>query len=285
MFDMMFFYVALVGSSLAGLIDLKTTEIPDKIPYAMIAFGIIGYLIKSIIIGSYFPILFSIMTGLIFLGFGLLMYFGGQWGGGDAKILSAIGFLLPYSIFQTKTLFSFPLSYFFNVFLIGAAYMIVYIFILSFIKREIWKEFFKYFKQNSLKLIKLNLIFALSIMIFSSFAAYFYAYPFYFFIKLGGFLMIGTFLFFLFWKFAKTVETVGFKKKIPVSKLKEGDVLESSKIWEGITKEQLRKIKKSKKKYVTIKDGVRFAPAFPLALLFTFYYGDAIFWILNYFIF
>lgn len=147
MFDMIFFYIALTGSGLAGLIDLKTTEIPDKIPYVMIAFGLIGHIITSIIIGSYWPILFSVITGLIFLGFGFLMYFGGQWGGGDAKILSAIGFLLPYSVFQGRTLFSFPLSYFLNVFLVGAAYMIIYISILSFIRRDILTSFFKYFKK------------------------------------------------------------------------------------------------------------------------------------------
>ena len=100
----------------------------------------------------------------------------------------------------------------------------------------------------------------------------------------GFFVILGTFGFFLFWKFAKTVENVGFKKKISVSKLREGDVLESSRIWEGITKEQLRKIKNSGKKYVKIKDGVRFAPSFSLALIFTYFQGDAIFWLIRYFI-
>ena len=80
------------------------------------------------------------------------------------------------------------------------------------------------------------------------------------------------------------LKNVGFKKKIPVSKLREGDVLESSRIWEGITKEQLKKIKDSRKRYVKIKDGVRFAPSFSLALIFTYFQGDAIFWLIKYFI-
>ncbi|MEM7825783.1 MAG: hypothetical protein QW412_02915, partial [Candidatus Aenigmatarchaeota archaeon] len=79
---------------------------------------------------------------------------------------------------------------------------------------------------------------------------------------------------FLIWKFTKSVEEVGFKKKIPVSKLRVGDVLAESKIWEGITQRDLMKIKKSGKKFVVIKEGVRFAPAFSLALLFTVYLGD-----------
>ena len=48
------------------------------------------------------------------------------------------------------------------------------------------------------------------------------------------------------------------------------------KIWEGITEKELKKIKKSGKKFIWIKEGVRFAPAFPLALLFTILVGDGI---------
>lgn len=283
MFEIIFFLVALTGSGLAGIIDLKTTEIPDKIPYIMIILGIIGHSLISGILWDINPLILSLVIGSIFLGFGFLMYFAGQWGGGDAKILGAIGFLLPS--FELKNiLFPFPVSFFFNVFLVGAIYMIIYIFILSLIRKDIWIYLFKYFRKNYKKIIKYNLIFILSAFIFGIYTFYAYAYPLFLILRFGFFIIIGTLGFFLFWKFAKTVENVGFKKKIPVSELKEGDVLESSKIWEGITKKELKKIKASKKKYVKIKDGVRFAPAFPLALLFTYFYGDAIFWILNYYL-
>jgi prepilin signal peptidase PulO-like enzyme (type II secretory pathway) len=86
----------------------------------------------------------------------------------------------------------------------------------------------------------------------------------------------------LLWKFVKVVEDVGFKKRISVSKLKVGDVLLESKRWDGITEAELRKIKKSGKKFVTIKTGVRFGPVFSLALLFTFFYGDITFFLTRY---
>jgi prepilin signal peptidase PulO-like enzyme (type II secretory pathway) len=87
------------------------------------------------------------------------------------------------------------------------------------------------------------------------------------------FVAIGLFAVF---KFAKSVEEIGFRKKIPVSKLKVGDILNESRELEGITEKELEKIKKSGKKFVTIKEGIRFGPAFPLALLFTLYFGDGI---------
>ncbi len=71
------------------------------------------------------------------------------------------------------------------------------------------------------------------------------------------------------------------KKRIPVSKLRVGDVLLSSKLWEGITEKELKRIKRSGKRYVRIKEGVRFGPAFPLALLFTIYFGDTILFLIR----
>jgi hypothetical protein len=41
----------------------------------------------------------------------------------------------------------------------------------------------------------------------------------------------------------------------------------------GMTKEQVAKIKKNKR-YVVIREGVRYGIVFPLALLFTLFFGD-----------
>ena len=89
-------------------------------------------------------------------------------------------------------------------------------------------------------------------------------------------LLVATISLFFIFKFARTVENVGFKRRIHISKLKLGDVLLDNKLWEGITEKELKKLKKSRKKFVWIKEGVRFAPTFPIALLFTLYFGDAI---------
>jgi len=108
-------------------------------------------------------------------------------------------------------------------------------------------------------------------------------FDFVFILKNSLFPLIAILALFVIWKFTKSVEEVGFKKRIPVSKLKVGDVLLESKKWEGITKKELKKIKRSRK-YVTVKEGVRFAPSFVLALLFTLYFGDGLLIFMNFLI-
>ena len=155
MLEILLFAVAFIGSTAAGLYDLKTTEIPDKIPYVMMAIGIVGNIIQSYLTLSYWPFVYSMIAGSGFLGFGFIMYYLGQWGGGDAKILSAIGFLIP--MYQSaKLILPFLISFFFNVFLVGAIYMIAYAFALSFINKKIWTTFFKDLKANARMILIYN---------------------------------------------------------------------------------------------------------------------------------
>ena len=274
MLDNLLLSTALVGSAIAGIWDLKTTEIPDQVPYAMMAIGIVIHIVKSIVTSSYVPILNSCIVGLSFLGFGFLMYYTGQWGGGDAKLLSAIGFLLP--TFPTRTMFPFSVSFLLNLFFVGAIYMIIYAIALSFLERDVITRFVNDIKASS-KMLALNFCGVWLTMILSTFLLSKIFYVGLGISELLTFSITSIFciltLFFLL-KFVKAVEEVAFKKKIPVSELKVGDVLASSRLWEGITKEELIKIKKSGKKYVWVKTGVRFGPSFILALIFTIVFGD-----------
>jgi Flp pilus assembly protein protease CpaA len=284
MLEVLLFVVALIGSAVAGFYDLKTTEIPDEIPYAMMAIGIIGNIVQSYLALSYWPFAYSIIVGLGFLGFGFVMYYLGQWGGGDAKILSAIGFLLP--VYQsTKLIFPFSVSFFFNVFLVGSFYMIIYAFALSIINKEIWTAFFNDLKANAkMVLIYNSALVAAIILMGLLFARYFEFLPLTKFTMFVVLIALASAGLYVLWKFVKAVENVGFKKKIPVSRLKVGDVPDYYKVWEGITEKELNKIKKSGKKYIWIKEGVRFAPTFPLALLFTLFFGDGILLLMNFFV-
>ncbi|MCS7105985.1 MAG: prepilin peptidase [Candidatus Aenigmarchaeota archaeon] len=282
MFEEISIYVAFVGSSIAGIWDLKTTEIPDSIPHAMILIALIIALARSFYEQSLFPLAYSLACGSILFVFGFALYYSGQWGGGDAKILSAVGFLIPNIIKSSwfDRILPFPfsgmVSYTVNVFFVGTAYMLLYSFVLALVNRKILTSFSKEVKASS------NLIMIFSLSLFFIFIAlnlylcHVFEIPINFrFLFLNSLLpLVLTIGVFTVWKFTKSVEEVGFKKRIPVSKLKVGDVLAESKLWEGITQKELIKIKKSGKKYVRIKEGVRFAPAFPLALLFTVYFGD-----------
>ena len=287
MFEIIALIIALVGSSLAAWEDLRTTEIPDIIPHLMIACGLAINAAQSFLLWDYWPLLNSAIAGLSFLGFGFLMYRFGQWGGGDAKVLAAVGFLLPsFSALPAgvSLLFPFPFSYLLNVFFVGAVYMILYAAVVAARNRKVVDEFVGSVRASSrvvsiatLALLAVFLIFgwylsgAFGLQIDSTFFVF------------NTLLPIGaTVALFVVWKFAKAVENVGFKKRISVRRLKVGDVLMSSKVWEGITEKELRAIRRSDKRYVWIKEGVRFAPAFPLGLLFTIFFGDAVFVLLRF---
>jgi len=284
MFEYIPLAVALLGSSIAAAWDLKTTEIPDVIPHVMIAFAIIFYAAQSYLTWSYWPLLNSSIAGLGLLGLGFVMYFTGQWGGGDAKILAAVGFLIP--TYSTPTMMPFAISYLMNVFIVGAGYMIVYaLAIATMNKKVLWKFF------DSIKASK-NVFLLGSVALFAALLA-----GNYYIMRFLGlafsieaafsnslFPLAATIVLFVMWKFAKSVEDFGFKKKIRASQLKVGDVLFDSKIWDGITEKQLKKIRASGKKDIWIKEGVRFAPAFPLALLFTLYLGDGFLFFLKFFV-
>jgi preflagellin peptidase FlaK len=286
MLEIIFLVVALIGSIIAAIFDLKTTEIPDEIPYAMMAFGIVGHLIKSYINLSFWPFLLSSVVGLSFLGFGFLMYFLGQWGGGDAKVLSGIGFLVPVLPQQIKVslMFPLPISFFFNVFFVGAIYMIFYAIIFSVINRKILSAFVEDLKASSKIILTFNItlisFFILLILLFSKYYEFFSLSDA---ITLVLTILLVSSGLFILWKFVKIVEEIGFKKRIHVSQLKVGDVPLEYRIWEGITEKELEKIKKSGRKYIYIKEGVRFAAAFPLALIFTLLFGDGILFLMNFF--
>lgn len=294
MFESIAFLVALAGSSIGAAWDLKTTEIPDEIPYAMIAIALIIYGAQSLLAWDYWPIIDSVIVGSALFGFGFVMYHLGQWGGGDAKLLSAIGFLLPslpmplaestanISVSSASFLsfylsLPFPAKYVFNVFLVGAGYMMIYAFVIAARNSNVVTAFKKDMKASS------NVFLSASVLLFVVFLLlnYFIYLEFQIPVSMDLILMnsavilFATVGVFTVWRFARAVENVGFKKKIPVRRLRVGDVLLDSKVWEGIEEKDIRRIKRSGKSYVWIKEGVRFAPAFPFALLFMIYFGDA----------
>lgn len=278
--DQIIFGTALLGSLGAAAYDLKTTEVPNWVFYAMMVVGIPAVILKSILGGSFSTFAISGITGLGLLGFGYMMYRLGQWGGADMVLLALIGFMMASASlgFAASLAFPFGLSFLFNVFIVGAVYMIIYAITFAARNPDVASKF-KHGVKASSKLLA---------VISVSMAALFTAVMLYINSLLGNSLTLIDMLrgvavplaltvsFLLVYRFAKAVENFGFKKKIPVSQLKVGDMLLQERKLVGITQQQLGKIKKSGKRFVWIKEGVRFAPAFPIALLFTLFVGDAI---------
>ncbi len=81
-------FVLVLGSAAAAYTDTKTGLINDYITYPMIAIGILFSLIE-------FNLNAFIIAAAVFGG-GYLLYFLGQIGGGDVKLLTGIALLMPF---------------------------------------------------------------------------------------------------------------------------------------------------------------------------------------------
>jgi len=268
MIEFIAIFIALAGTLIASYYDLKTTEIPDLLPIIMMVSGVSINLLSFMINGNAESLFLAIINGIIFSAVGFSMYLGGQWGAGDAFLLTAIGFLIPKNFF-TNSEFPFFFTYLVNLFFLGSLYMIIYSIVYSL--RE--KKAIRYFKGQIMRFSRAILLLFVLFLIASSILSYLILNSVN--IKLVIISSVSSIALIVFWIFSKSVEK-SFIKRIPVSELKVGDVLLESKRWDGISEEELRKIKRSGKKYVYIRTGVCFAPAFPIALVYTFLFGNSV---------
>lgn len=261
--------ITLIGGFAAGIYDLQTSNVPDKLCIAMILLGLLIHISTGVTTGNYSNLLYSLFFGGMFLIFSLAMYYTGQWGGGDGELLVTMGILLP-NLSAVNTYFPFAISFFINSFFIGAVYSILYSIVMMFRFPRMYKKFVDGFKGQRTQMLLFSL-FVISAFFFVT-------------LKIFLFLISMTLVVLIvFQKFAKSVEE-GFLIRIPVSKLKVDDTIGQDlprlgiykKLIKGLTKKQVRKIKRHKK-YVIIKEGIRYGIVFPLSVLFTLFFGDLIF--------
>lgn len=255
---------AFVLTAIAGYFDLRTTEVPDEIPALLIAVSVFFWYINWAVTGNVFPLFVSIVGGSVLLSIGLLLYNTGQWGGADAWLLAGVAYALPLlngSIFI--------IDYLFNFFLVTIVYMVLYAISLGIIHGKIFQLFCKDLKKSWLVVFSIPLAYALFVSIMAFFGFFNHS--------LIIILIVVVFMT-LFWRYARVIEQHVFRKRIPASELKVGDVLLDSK-WVGLTKDEIGHIRK-RKKQVVIKEGVRFVPVFAITLLVTVLWGNVFFLII-----
>ncbi len=263
MFEEIKLAIALLGGIICGLYDLKTSNMLDPVAWAMITFGIGIHAYESWITGNWFILEWCLLIVAIFFLFSLFMYYRGYWGGGDGEMLIAYGALLPFGI-DSSPLFS--LMFFINVFVVGGLYSLLYAGVKVFQEKKLRKKLFTYLEEEKFEIF--------ASVIFLLFSVYLYITK----NILWNLFMVITLLFALkpLLLFGRFVEKNMFIKKIPVKNLREDDVLGESipelglegKLIRGLKKEEIENIRKVRK-YVKIREGVRFIPVFPLAILLT----------------
>ena len=243
----------------AILQDMKRREVDNLWNFSLIGFALFYRIIVSIFTGNYWFIFNGLIGFAIFLALGNLFYYARLFAGGDAKLMIALGTILPlsYSWIINIKLFGF----FILLFLLGGSiYALIYAFCLIIKNSNSFKKEFIKQWNNYKKLFLIGLIFALIWTLFA------------FFISQTIIVLIGliVLLFPVLYVFAKAVEESCMIKGVSPLKITEGDWLyKDIKVgnrlikanWEGVSKKELELIKKSKKK-IFIKYGIPFTPSF-----------------------
>ena len=281
--------IALVALGIASYTDLKTREVPDWLSYGLVITGVAMNGIFSVALGNASFILHSLLGFGIFFGLAMLMFYTGQWGGGDSKILMGLGAVIgwPLPFQQPSLLFAFLV----NILVVGGAYGLLWSISLA-IKnwRRVKKELKKLRKEKgfvkafpvaaALAIVLLAMAFIVQDGLFRIFWV----------IPAGMVLLM-----FYAWIFLKAVEKASMIKWVTPDKLTEGDwIAEEVKVSGkyicgpkdlGIEKKQIALLKElyRKKKIgkILVKEGIPFVPSFFIAFIVSMVWGNLILMILQ----
>lgn len=271
---------------IASIHDIRTREVPDWLNYSLIFGGFGIRLLYSLITSDWWFLLYGVAGFAVLLGVGFFMFYAGQWGGGDSKMIMGLGALLGIDFMHYQTLFaeSALIGFFINMLFVGAAYGLIWSLIMAAIK---WKSFAKEFssirKTKKFMFTQRGIMIAILIVIASLF----------FLPDYGLKMILVTFTFMLLlllylWPFVKSVENVCMYKMVSPDQLTEGDwIAEDVNIAGelicgpkdlGIEKKQIAKLiglaKKGKVKEIRIKEGIPFVPSFLISFVITLVWGN-----------
>lgn len=286
MFGLILALTVLIGTGLASYIDLTREDriIPDSIAYSMIAIGIIVKALQAYLNNDYWILGNSVITGMLFFGFGALMYYSRQWGGGDAKLLAAIGVLLSTYPLSHPVKFGpwpFQVSLFVNILIAGAGYGVGSLFYLLAKDPKLRTEVVKIFQKRKLE--------SMLVVAFSLGSSL----PFFLIGSLFGLFGIYVLSLWFLLRIAKVVEqsmivdrlvTKLTEGDVPVREIKVGGEIIATKHCPGLSIKQINRLKElyaqGKISKVKIREGIPFVPSFLIGIILTLLFGDLISWIL-----
>jgi Ca2+/Na+ antiporter len=210
------------------------------------------------------------------------MFYAGQWGGGDSKLLMGLGAL--YGLGWTWNRAEFLVYFLVNTLIAGGIFGIIWAVVVAI---RNYKGFIKEYKRISLKKPVRNAKLVLLVVLLVSI-------PFFFLlpdlsVRLTIFtLAVVMFFTFYLWVIVKSVEKACMHKYVTPDKLTEGDWIAKEVKYKGkilagpkdlgIEKKQISLLKKlykqNKIKKVLIKEGIPFVPSFLIGWIMTLVIGN-----------
>ncbi len=256
--------LGLIWISVAVIMDFKKREIPNWWNFSLIAVALAYRAFVSLSLRYHKFFIFGLLGFAVFFIIANIFYYSRIFAGGDAKLLMGLGAVLPF-LSTIKGILAIFFYYVFLILLFGGIYGLFYSLVLVFRnKKSFSKEFLKQFELRK-KMIDYFVITSVVLAVV--------------FVIIGEKLLVLFPLLFLIFPFlyiySKSIEESCMIKSVSSDKLTLGDWLyEEVKVgkkkikpnWEGLNEQQLKLLKKSKKK-VKIKEGIPFTPAFLFAFL------------------
>lgn len=254
----------------------------------MVVAGVSFAGLQSIVAADWHFLAFSILGGGAAYGLAALMFYTGQWGGGDSKLLIGLSAMLgiPFS-------FAFPfvgmdgtlVSFLFNFVSVSLVYAVIIGTALAVRNRKKFGREFR--KQMESRALVRKLLFAAAfigtiiILVLQDYV-----------LRLGLLALLISLFFGLYLSIlAKAVEKSCMVRMVSPLKLTEGDWIVKDVIVGGkricgpkdlgIEKSQISKLislyRKGKIRAVSIKEGIPFAPSFLIAYMVTVFFGNVFF--------
>lgn len=287
--SMIAYILAFLALFIGSVTDLKTREVPDWINYGLIISGVGLNLLFSAIYSDSSFIISSLIGLTVFFGIAYILFYAGQWGGGDSKMLMGLGAMIGIDAGFKAPVFLF--GFFINALFIGAAYGLLWSVFLVLRNRQKFLGEFRsiLLKKNIVKTKRIMLAALVILFVILFFAG---ARNIKILILSVAFLMLTSFYL---WVFSKAVERSSMHKLVEPQKLTEGDWIVKDVYVNGkyicgpkdlgIGKSQIRKLtgfyKEGKVKKILIKEGIPFVPSFFLAFIAALAFGNPLVWIFS----
>lgn len=248
---------------MASVYDLLTSEVPDWVSLVGMFGGVALHGVYSWSVGSWEPLMWSLVLGFGFLAYGWITYLLGLWGGADAMAVGVLGFAAPFGLESIGFLHSVNLLV--NILFVGLVYSVVFSLYMSWNTEGFFGDFKGVLFADRWRICSELIL----VVLFSLYMSFVGLNGVFWLFLLGG----SVFLF----RYLRLVEDTVFEKSVSVENVDPGEVVESEELdgrIKGVTEEDLDSLDADE---VVVKKGIRFIPVFPLALLVTDVFGGGIF--------
>jgi Flp pilus assembly protein protease CpaA len=279
--------IALTALLVGSYTDLKKREVADWVNYGLIAAGLGVNALLSIAFWDWRFLAYSIAGFLVFLGIALIMFYTGQWGGGDSKMLMGLGALIGLPVFGSLpfvSLTSFMVSLWVNMLLVGVVYALLWSVVAAIRHRTAFRRALR--KRLAGNKVMRRWMLG---MTGAGLAASFLVPPLLQ-VMIVIVVLLAPLTFYLS-QFSKAVEQAAMLKLVSPLKLTEGDWLARDVRVAGkriagpkdlgVSKKQISLLvslyRKRKVRSVLIKEGIPFIPSFLAAYVLTYFFGNLFF--------